>query len=57
MKIVTFKKCKIEHNFKNLILDKSSFEVVKRYQYHGQVIKYNLEDDDDIKYKLNKVLL
>ena len=53
-KIVIFTKGKMVNNFRNLILNNSSFEVVESYNYLGHIIKYNLNDSEDILHKLKK---
>ena len=52
-KIIIFRKNKIKHNFKNMILKESSFEVLNSYKYMGCVINCKLEDNNDINDKLN----
>ena len=39
------------HNF--MILDGDQFEVVKNYKYLGHYINWNLDDEEDIKCRLN----
>ena len=54
LKIVILNKSKIFDNLKNIIMNNSSFEIVRIYNYLDHIINYNLLDSVDIIQKLTK---
>ena len=52
-KVMIFQKRKNYHNINEMTLNNTKFEVVSSYKYLGHHITYNLDDEVDIKFKLN----
>ena len=52
-KVVLFYKGNLQENRSHVSLDGSRFEIVKQYKYLGNIISHDLDDEYDVKCKLN----
>ena len=52
-KVIIFEKNKKRSTCGSLTLNNRKFDIVKEYKYLGNIITFNLEDESDVKLKLN----